>query len=477
MIEVSQYHDVPRPSYHDIPILAGMSDGQLSRLISVCDQVDLAPGDRLYSEGDPAQYFYIVLDGEIQVSRNVEGQEVLLNTYKRGDFTGEMSLLLNKPYLTTTTAITRARLMRLNSQAFNEQFLGSSPIASIMLPIMAKRIESADILVHQRAKLASLGKMSAGLAHELNNPAAAAARAASQLRDTIRSVNAASLKLSEQQMTHAELASLSKMSSEITDRPESLVPLDPMAQSDREDEIINWLDDHSIDDSYTLAPTLVRQGITVDRLEMLVSEVGDGRLPDVLAWLEGTLNVAGLLDEVEQSTKRISELIAAVKSYTYMDQAPLKEIDLHEGLESTLIMLRHKLKGGIEVVKSYDGSIPRIWAYGSELNQVWTNIIDNAIDAMEGHGRLFLKTWRQNGDAFVEIADNGPGIAPENQGHIFEPFFTTKGVGEGLGLGLDTSYKIIVNHHHGDIKVASQPGDTRFVVRIPLEQPAPPMHD
>jgi signal transduction histidine kinase len=456
--------------YATTPILAELPPERRASLLEDSVEVDLAPGEFLFREGDPARYFYVVLDGELEVTRNVDGQEVTLNTYSAGHFTGEMSLILDKPYLTTVRALKATRLLRITGAQFRKNLLDADPSSRLLLPTMAQRIESADVLVHQRAKLAALGKMAAGLAHELNNPAAAALRASSTLREAFQNMGVLALKFARQPMTGAQLDALNRLQAEITTNRERRA-LDPITQADREDEISTWLEDHGASGGWEMAPVLVRAGFDTARLDEIEREVSEARLSDVLSWVVGTLAAVDLLDQVETSSKRISELVAAIKDYSYMDQAALKEIDLHDGLEKTLMIMQHALKQGVRVVRDYDYDIPRIWAYGSELNQVWTNIIDNAVDAMEGKGTLTLRTRREGRNVVVEIEDNGPGIPPDVQLRIFEPFFTTKGVGEGNGLGLDISYKIVVNHHHGDIKVYSQPGKTTFRITLPVQQP------
>ena len=244
-----------------------------------------------------------------------------------------------------------------------------------------------------------------------------------------------------------------------------------LTQNDREEKLIDWLDEHEITNSWQLAPTLVSAGMDAERLKMLADQMSAEALGEALIWLEATLTINGLINEVEQSTARISELVKAVKAYSYMDQAPLQEIDLHEGLENTLTILNHKLKYGITVTRAYDRTLPRICAYGSELNQVWTNLIDNAIDAMNGQGKLLIRTSREYDDVLVEIVDNGSGIASAMQCRVFEPFFTTKGVGKGTGLGLDIARRIIVKRHRGNIRLFSEPGNTRFEVRLPIKPP------
>jgi len=230
----------------------------------------------------------------------------------------------------------------------------------------------------------------------------------------------------------------------------------------------NRLREHDIANSWKLASTLVTSGLDISWLENVQENVGDSLLGNVLFWIDVTLQELELLDEIEHSTVRISTLVQAVKDYSYMDQAPLQEIDVHQGIENTLTILSHKLKQGVVVTREYDCDVPRISAYGSELNQVWTNLIDNAIDAMNGQGEIWIRTSCESDFLLVEIADNGPGIPGEIQAHIFEPFFTTKGVGKGTGLGLHIAYRVVVEQHQGDIRVVSKPGDTRFQVRLPM---------
>ena len=253
-------------------------------------------------------------------------------------------------------------------------------------------------------------------------------------------------------------------------RATTAVKLDPITHSDREDQVIDWLETYDIANAWKLAPNLVTAGFNTDWLDNVKEKVGESLLGDVLTWIDAIITEVGLIDQIENCSDRISTLVQAVKDYSYMDQAPLQEINIHEGLDSTLTILSHKLKQGNVVVKrEYDCDIPRLSAYGSELNQVWTNLIDNAIDAMNGQGQISIRTSCESDFLLVEIADNGPGIPPEIQSHIFEPFYTTKGVGEGTGLGLHIAYRVVVGQHQGDISVVSKPGDTRFQVRLPLK--------
>ncbi|HEY9894388.1 MAG TPA: ATP-binding protein, partial [Candidatus Sericytochromatia bacterium] len=312
--------------------------------------------------------------------------------------------------------------------------------------------------------------LSAGLAHELNNPAAAGHRAAQQLREAIATIQTRLLKLCDELFPAAQREALVAVQQAAIAYLAADHRLTPLEQSDREDALTDWLDDHHFANGWTLAPVLVAGGIDIAQLDQLTQQLTPAALTEGLSWLAETLTLAGLVNEVEQSTSRISTLVKAIKSYSYMDQAPLQEVDLHEGLESTLTILNHKLKYGITVDRQYASKLPRISAYGSELNQVWTNLIDNAAYAMDGKGRLTIRTAIDHDQVFIEIADTGAGIPPTVQAHIFEPFFTTKGVGDGSGLGLDIVRRIIVNRHHGEVRVTSQPGNTRFQIWLPMHQ-------
>lgn len=323
-------------------------------------------------------------------------------------------------------------------------------------------------MLQQHEKLVALSTLAAGLAHELNNPAAAGRRAAGQLHETFQALLSLALKLNQQQMTRAQLAFVANLQRDALERATIASQLDSLTKSDREDSVTAWLETHGVVDGWKLAPSLVAAGLETQRLDTVIEHVAAEELGDVLSWLSVMLTAFELLNEISQSTGRISELVKAVKAYSYMNQALLQEVDVHEGLESALTILGYKLKRGVVVMREYDRRLPRISAYGSELNQVWTNLIDNAIDAMGGHGQIWVRTSRENDHVLVEIADNGSGIPLDIQPRIFEQFFTTKSVGVGTGLGLDISYRVVVEMHHGNISFFSKPGDTRFQVRLPI---------
>jgi len=463
------------------PLFPRLSDQQMQCLSEHGIEIRLNPSDLIYTEGDPTYDFYVVLEGKIKVTKQVGGEETVLAIHEAGEFTGELSLLTGSPTLATACALSQCRLLRIKADAFKAILSQCDPVRDILISAMTYRVKEVEVLMKQREKLAALGKLSAGLAHELNNPAAAGQRAAGQLRSIVQSLQSLALKLNRYQLTTAQVEFLTNFQSQAIERTITLPALDPLAQSDREDEVTDWLDAHDVVDGWKLACNLVGAGIDIDSLDSITEYIPSTALSDVITWLEAMLAEVGLLNEVEQSTARISGLVKAVKEYSYMDSAPMQEVDIHEGLESTLTILGHKLKHGVVVTREYDRNLPRITAYGSELNQVWTNLIDNAIDAMgpvlregilpsanRGKGQIWIRTSRENTCILVEIADNGAGIPPEIQSRIFEPFFTTKGVGEGSGLGLDIAYRVVVKRHHGDIRVQSQPGNTRFQVRLPI---------
>jgi signal transduction histidine kinase len=326
-----------------------------------------------------------------------------------------------------------------------------------------------EVMLRQSEKLATLGKLSAGMAHELNNPAAAAQRGAAQLQATFSHLQQTHLKLGELNLSDSQLASLLALDELAQQRAKQPADMDSLTRSDREQELETWLDEQGVEDAWAVAPTLVNLGYGNDALSTLVASFSADQFCAVIAWLNDTYTIYSLLEEIGQGAGRISEIVKALKGYTYLDQAPIQTVDIHEGLDSTLVILRSKLKAGITVRREYDEGLPHIQARGSELNQVWTNLIDNAIGAMNGEGEITVRTRSDERWVIVEIEDNGSGIPEENLPNLFDPFFTTKPPGEGTGLGLNISHNIIVQKHQGQIDVTSQPGRTRFEVRIPID--------
>ena len=434
--------------------------------------LSLTQGETLFSEGDPENEFFVILKGELKVTRNVAGEEVLLTQHHAGQFTGALSLFSGGRSIATGLAAGSLSALRISLDGFQDIMAACPIIASKIIGVMAQRKPEADALVQQREKMAALGKLSAGLAHELNNPAAAARRAAARLNGLLETLQRSSFQLGARQLSDAQTDLLLSLQHDAAP-----AGLDTLALSEREDALADWLDDHSVPETCSLSSALAEAGFTEDSLSTLAEQIPDpAALAEGLAWLGSSLEAIEMLRTVEQSADRISDLVTAIKAYSYMDQAPQQEVNVQASLETTLTILSFKCKGGdhgggIQVSRDYATDLPCITAYGSELNQVWTNLMDNAIDAMNGHGHLRVRTARENECILVEIGDDGPGIPPDVQKRIFEPFFTTKEVGKGTGLGLDTAYRIIVTRHHGDLRVVSEPGDTRFQVRLPISGP------
>ncbi|MFN6456366.1 MAG: ATP-binding protein [Nostoc sp. EfeVER01] len=457
-------------SLRQVSLFAQLNDQDLHWLAEHGSDLWLEPGKKFPKEGERADYFYVLLEGKLRITKNFGGHEMYLATYEPGTPFGEVPLFTNKPYLASACALQESHLFRLNKDAFWEMLTNLPSITRNLLNIMGERMQVLESTSQQREKLVALGTLAAGLAHEMNNPAAASCRAAEQLQETLERLSSFALKLSQQPITKEQMAYIVNLQHHTIKRATPAPYIDSLTQSDLENEVADWLKTHSVDDVWKLTPALVQAGLNTEWLDTFVEHVTADLLSDALKWLEATLTGVELLNEIEQSTTRISKLIKAVKDYSYMDQAPLQQVDVHEGLQSTLAILGYKLKRSVVVTRQYDLSLPRIYAYGSQLNQVWTNLIDNAINAIQGNGQIWIRTSRENDSLLVEITDNGAGIPPEIHSRIFEPFFTTKGVGEGTGLGLHIAYRIVVTHHQGDISFISQPGCTCFQVRLPIEQ-------
>ncbi len=455
---------------YSIPLFENIPDDELRWLVAHSHEETLDDGDYFFHENGPADRFYIVLDGELQVSRMVDGNDLILGTTPRGIMGGELSLLNRTPSHITARAIMPSRLMVFDEQAFRELFAACPVVGMRILQTTAERMQGTVSILKQQEKMAALGKLAAGLAHELNNPASAARRAAQTLHDQVfPALHTQALQLNVLHLSDDQVITLAEFQHEIIEHAVATEPLSPIDESAREDEIGAWLDEQGIPGGWEMAPSFVMAGLTVDDLDRLAGDFGADRLEVVLSWLRDLLDASALLKQIEESTRRISELVGSVKAYTYMDRAPVQQVNIHDGLENTLTVMKHKLRE-VEVVREYEPDLPPIQARGSELNQIWTNLIDNAIDAMGGRGQIRIITRSEADFVMVEIADNGPGIPADVLPRIFEPFFTTKSVGVGTGLGLDISYRI-VQQHHGTMEVRSEPGHTRFILRLPIQTP------
>lgn len=451
-----------------LPLFANVDEGDLKWLVERAEVVSKSKGEILMREGEPSGALYIVLEGEFEFTKRSGNQEIMLAVRGVGEVIGEMSFLDHAPRSATARATQDSRLLMISQAEFRNLLSKSSSATMAILQTVTSRLRNTEIMMKQNEKMAALGTLSAGLAHELNNPAAAARRSATQLRDTLSRWQALADEINGLHPTADQIKALHDWHAEMVTRAASPTILDPLTRSDREEEMQTWLQARSVDRAWEIAPTLVGFGWDTSALAKVEEKFPRPQVGVVTCWLAAGYSVYALLDEVGTSAERISEIVKAVKSYSYLDQAPVQQVDVHEGLENTLVILRHKLKQGIEVKREYASDLPRIEAYGSELNQVWTNIIDNAIDAMNGKGELTLRTSLVDDQVMVEIGDNGPGIPPEIQPRIFEPFFTTKPPGVGTGLGLHLVYNII-QKHHGKIQVKSQPGSTWFQITLPVK--------
>ena len=438
--------------------------------------VELIEPGPVYAEGAPATCFYILLEGTVVMSRRVGTDDIETGrTSMRGAYSGAFTAYLGdrvpQVYNNSVRVTEPSRFFVLDASVFAELMHDWFPMAVHLLEGLFYGNKNAQQAIGQRERLLALGSLSAGLTHELNNPAAAAVRATASLRERVAGMRHKLGMIAGGRWDRTTLETLIRLQEEAAERVPKAQPLSPMEASDREDVITDWLDDHSVRDGWDMAPTFVAAGLDVAWLEHVSVTVDQAMLESALRWLNYTVETELLMNEIEDSTTRISTLVGAAKQYSQLDRAPYQVVNVHELLDSTLMMLSGKIPPGIEIVKDYDLSLPSIPAYAGELNQVWTNLIDNAVSAMHGSGTLTVRTGMDREQVFVDFCDTGPGVPPEIRDRIFEPFFTTKPVGEGTGLGLDISWRIVVNKHHGDLSLQSSPGDTRFRVRLPITAP------
>ncbi|MEV5166490.1 ATP-binding protein [Streptomyces werraensis] len=453
---------------------------QLGRLCEAGRVERYEPGT-VYAEGDPATCFYVMVEGTVVLSRRVGGDDVeVTRTSQRGVYAGAMQAYLGdrvpQVYNNSLRVTEPTRFFVLPADTFADIMHDWFPMAVHLLEGLFFGAKSAQQAIGQRERLLALGSLSAGLTHELNNPAAAAVRATASLRERVGKMRRKLRVISEGAYDRETLAGLIEIQERTAERVAKAPVLSPLEASDREDLLSDWLDDHGVTDGWRIAPTFVQAGLDTDWLEQVAAAVDEETLPSAVGWLNYTVETELLMDEIQDSAARISHLVDAAKQYSQLDRAPFQVADVHELLDSTLLMLSGKLGRGIRVVKEYDRTLPRVPAYPAELNQVWTNLVDNAVAAMreaDGEGTLTVRTARENDRLLVEFGDTGPGIPAEIRDRVFDPFFTTKPVGEGTGLGLDISWRIVVNKHHGSLRFESEPGDTRFQVLLPLTAPAP----
>jgi signal transduction histidine kinase len=456
---------------HDIKdrkLFPRLTKEQLAELTQMGETVSAANREIIQSEGDPVTGIIIVLSGKVRAFRRVAGAEELIALLGIGEFSGDLAVLGGGSTKFFLQSCGSSTLLKLNRDTVRKLVAEGSPLSTTMIAAMTQRARHCDSQMVQEEKLAALGKMAAGLAHELNNPATAASRAAKLMLETVKE---APLRIVAHDRSYSEdeRNSLREFAATFLSKPPPR-PADPLEISDREQDLCDWMEQRKLPRADEIAPVLAEVGITTDYLEAWQTRLGQNFVKG-LFWVETVTRLTGLARDIDTSTNRIADLVGALKEYSYMDQARFQEVDVHQGIENTLKILYHKLKKGVAVRRQYAADLPKICAYAGELNQVWTNLIDNAVDAMEGAGELTIRTRQQDQHVIVEVADTGKGIPDNIRSRIFEPFFTTKGQGKGTGLGLDITHRIVVYRHGGRIRVRSKPGETVFEVDLPVEPP------
>ena len=451
------------------------SDVDLTDLRARSSERVLAPGEMLFGEDDVSTAVWVVLDGELVITKMIDGDEIIVDQLTTGGYLGEISLLTQSPAWHWARAKGTVRLLEIPGATFSDLLRSCPGVSVTVLRTMGERVRRMERLLQERERMAGLGTLAAGLAHELNNPAAAAKRAAVLLKEQIAALDPLVQRLVSRQWTPGEVALLGELAAVTEAADQKTRELGALARSDREDAVGQWLDDRAVPRAWELAPVLVERGVTVEKLESVMQGCDPSAVSDALAWAERMSSVRQMLDEVEGSTIRIAQLVKAVKAYSYTDTTSLRTADVHESLENSLTILGHKLRDvGATVDRQYDRTLPPIQMYGTELGQVWTNLLDNAADAIAagnpaGPKRVTIRTTGARDGVRVEIEDSGQGIAPDVISKIFDPFFTTKGAEKGTGLGLEI-VKRIVTRHGGTIEATSTPGATRFTVWLPVRQ-------
>jgi signal transduction histidine kinase len=456
-----------------------LTDDQLAWIAAHGCTMHMPAGGTVIREGDLADQFFVLLSGTIALSRRVGQDDVqTTRTEQRGVYMGATQAYLREDgvprnYMASMRALDDADFFVMAAADFGHMMREWFPMAIHLLEGLTLGMRSTAAAVSERQRLAALGALSAGLMHELNNPAAAASRATGALRQRVAGMRHKLGMLAAGKVPPDRLTALVELQEDVIERAAKAPVLTAMQAADREDELGDWMDQRQVTGAWDIAPVFAQGGIDVDCLDEMAERVGSPELLDqAIHWIGYALETEQLMSDIEDATGRVSSLVSAAKQYSQMDRAAHQWIDVHAGLDSTLVMLTHKIGNGIKVVKDYDRTLPQIPAHPAELNQVWTNLIDNAVQAMNGVGTLTVTTSRDDDYVVVSVGDTGPGVPENLKKRVFEPFFTTKPVGEGTGLGLDISYRIVVNGHGGDIHLESRPGDTRFKVRLPVNEPA-----
>jgi signal transduction histidine kinase len=454
-----------------LSLFDGLSDAQLAELLAAGDEVAVEPGIDLFHEGEPADFWWVLVTGAIELRRHIGREDTVVG---RMDVPGRWAGGFRAwdpqgRYLASGRGVAEGSVLRVPSPALRTLSSAWFPFTGHLIEGVYGTARTIEATARQRESLVTLGTLAAGLAHELNNPAAAAMRAVDSLEDACQTLLSSLGRLADGKITAEQFIALDRLRREIA--PATGIA-DPLAVADQEESLSDWLADHDVERDWLIAPPLAAAGVDVDWCERAAAALPGTALGPGLEWVASTFSAVTLLSEVKESTGRVSELVAAVRSYSQMDRGSLQRIDITDGLESTLVMLGHKLRVGVEVIRDYDSAAPEIDAYPGELNQVWTNLIDNAVDAMAGNGKLTISTRGDGDHIVVEVGDTGPGMPAQVAARAFDAFYTTKEVGTGTGLGLDIARRIVVNRHGGTIEIDSEPGSTVLRVRLPLRPAA-----
>ena len=449
-------------------LFEGLTDDQLEQLLESGTEVPVELGAVVFQEGEPAEFWWVLLDGSLDLVRRTGREDtVVARMDQPGRWAGGFQAWdEHGTYLATARARTPSRLLRIPGMALREWLAERLPLAGHLIEGLYRTARAVEATARQRSALMTLGTLAAGLAHEINNPAAAATRAVDALDGTFGTVEEFLASLARGDVSPDQFAALETLRAELSPVPDDP---DPLARADLEQDLATWLDEHGLEDAWTLAGPLAAAGVDVDWCRRALARLEGPALRSALNWVAAAAAAPALLTEVKESVRRISELVGAVRSYSQLDRSSMQRTDVAAGIDSTLVMLGHKLRDGVKVVREYAADLPVIPAYASELNQVWTNLIDNAVDAMDGHGTLHLSTEQDGDQIVVRIADSGSGMAPEVAARAFDAFYTTKEVGKGTGLGLDIARRIVVDRHRGDISIQSEPGNTVITVRLPQQ--------
>ena len=456
-----------------LSLFDGLTDDQLAELAEGGTEVRFEPGLVLFREGEQADYWWVLVEGTIDLLRRVGTEETVVRTMDvPGWWAGGFRAFdEHGVYLATGRGASDGRIFRLPAEVLRDRLTAWFPLGRHLIEGLYGTARSIESTARQREALVTLGKLSAGLAHEINNPAAATIRAVDELETACQTLLSSLTRLADEEISPRQFAALDALRREIKPQAAAWSPLD---LADQEDALSAWLTRHGVGHEWIIAPALAAAGVDLAWCERAAQALDGPALEPGLEWVASTFSAATLLSDIKESSRRISELVAAVKSYSQMDRASVQRINVTDGLESTLVMLGHKLRGGVTVVRDYGTDVPEIEAYAGELNQVWTNLIDNAIDAMGGAGTLRVATRAEASEVVVEIGDTGPGMSPQVAARAFDAFYTTKDVGKGTGLGLDIAQRIVVERHGGTISIDSRPGETVLRVRLPLRPPRTP---